>query len=176
MCQLCALATIADRDRWPKPLEPLIADLKLLLTTAHKEATNLHVRQTLPSKPSAPTASLSTPSPPPPSASPAKSAPSPRSTVSTPQESPARGAALDAARNSLGATLTTVLTQLTLIDKQREEWWAAKKATRRRWAEEGAQRKLTALQVVNLKAADMIGDMRAKVGVFCRWNLGVDSE
>lgn len=68
------------------------------------------------------------------------------------------------------------MTLLTLIDKQREEWWASKKETRRKWAEEGAQRKLTGLQVVNLKAADMIGDMRAKVGVFCLWNLGVDSE
>ncbi|KAJ9669840.1 hypothetical protein H2201_000226 [Coniosporium apollinis] len=148
-------------------------DLKLLLTTAHKEATNLHVRQTLLSKPSAPTASLSTPSPPPSAASTAKSTPP---TVSAPQDSPAREAALDAARTSLTATLKTLLTLLTLIDTQREEWWASKKETRRKWAEEGAQQKLTGLQVMNLKAADMIGDRRAKVGVFCRWNLDVGSE
>lgn len=37
MCQLCQITTIAGRDRWPKPLEPLVADIRNDVSRIHPD-------------------------------------------------------------------------------------------------------------------------------------------
>jgi hypothetical protein len=37
MCQLCPISTLATSARWPKPLEPSIADLSFLITCIHTQ-------------------------------------------------------------------------------------------------------------------------------------------
>lgn len=66
-----------------------------------------------------------------------------------------------------------VLTALSLLESEQGEWWKAKAAARRAWADAGELQKLTQLQIVNNKVQAMVRDMRAKVGVFARWTLDV---
>lgn len=37
MCQVCAINDIATRERWPKPLEAPVEDIKFLVISAHDE-------------------------------------------------------------------------------------------------------------------------------------------
>lgn len=37
MCQLCGITTIADKDRWPKPVESSVRDATFLVSTVHEE-------------------------------------------------------------------------------------------------------------------------------------------
>jgi hypothetical protein len=41
MSQLCSLTTVANRYAWPMPVRPLIAELTILVETAHTAAINL---------------------------------------------------------------------------------------------------------------------------------------
>lgn len=70
-------------------------------------------------------------------------------------------------------SLRTIVTQLELLESDRDEWWKSKAQQRREWDEGGQVQKNTQLQLINNKAKDMIRDMQTKVGLFARWTLGV---
>lgn len=58
----------------------------------------------------------------------------------------------------------------------RTDWWndPKKKAQRREWDEACDDKKLIAMHKINNATLGMIENMRAKVGVYVKWNLGVE--
>jgi hypothetical protein len=146
MCQLCALNTISKSSRWPKPLESLIPDLTLLVSTAH---TTLATHQTTSAAPST-------------TKDKKISAPSTTITI-TP-----------AAKHSpLLPTLRDINTLLELLEEERVKWWQSKSSERKFWRETYQEDKLTGINVVNNKTVEMIESLMAKLGTFCRWTLGM---
>ncbi|KAK0622105.1 hypothetical protein DIS24_g11398 [Lasiodiplodia hormozganensis] len=85
-----------------------------------------------------------------------------------------------AAKNELRTKLTktTVLirTNLDLLDQERDEWWKTKAQLRRQLAEAGDEEKLKKLHLINNSITAMMRDMRARLGVWVRWGLGVGEE
>jgi hypothetical protein len=148
MCQLCALATISKSSRWPKPLEPLISDLSLLINTAHS---------TLSTNSKATAATHDT-----------KQKPSTTTTTKitiTPTTTP---------KHPLLPTLHDINTLLEVLEDERVKWWQSKAAERKFWRETFQEEKLTGINVVNNKTVEMIEGLRAKLGGFCRWSLGLE--
>ena len=146
MCQLCTLSTISTSSRWPKPLEPLISDLSLLITTAHSVLSTHKLNSAAPGtqdkKP--PTHSTSI-------------------TITTaPKPSP------------LIPTLRDINTLLEVLEDERLKWWQAKASERKFWRETYQEDKLTKINVVNNKTTEMIENLKAKLGLFCRWSLGME--
>jgi hypothetical protein len=147
MCQLCALTTITKSSRWPKPLEPLISDLYLLINTAHTtltvpKATSAHDAKQTPSSTNTTT----------------------KITITT----------TTASKHPLLPTLHDINTLLELLEDERVQWWQAKAAERKFWRETYQEDKITGINVVNNKTVEMIEGLKAKLGGFCRWSLGLE--
>lgn len=146
MCQLCSLNTISTSFRWPKPLEPFISDLGLLVTTAHSELSTHKHNSALPcaadKKPpttSRPTITIT-------------AAPKP---------------------SLLVPTLRDINTLLEVLEEERLKWWQAKAPKRKFWRETYQEDKITKINVVNNKTVEMIEGLKARLGGFCRWSLGM---
>jgi hypothetical protein len=146
MCQLCALTTITKSSRWPKPLEPLISDLCLLINTAHTTLT-------------VPKANSS--------AHDTKQKPSTTTKISITTTT-------TASKHPLLPTLHDINTLLELLEDERVQWWQAKAAERKFWRETYQEDKITGINVVNNKTVEMIEGLKAKLGGFCRWSLGLE--
>jgi hypothetical protein len=146
MCQLCALNTISKSSRWPKPLEPLVSDLTLLVNTAHTTLTT----------------SKSTPT-----TTPAKE----DETISAPSTTINITPATK--HSPLLPTLRDINTLLELLEDERVKWWQSKSSERKFWRETYQEDKLTGINVVNNKTVEMIEGLKAKLGTFCRWTLGL---
>jgi hypothetical protein len=122
MCQLCALNTISKSSRWPKPLEPLVSDLALLISTAHATFTT-----------SKPTSAAAT-------ATKDKKISASSTTITT----------TTAAKHSpLFPTLRDINTLLELLEEERVKWWQAKSSERKFWRETYQEDKLTSIDIVN---------------------------
>jgi hypothetical protein len=146
MCQLCALNTISKSSRWPKPLESLVSDLGLLISTAHITLTTS--KSTSAATPAKEDKKISAPS----------------TTINiTPvvKHSP------------LLPTLRDINTLLELLEEERVKWWQSKSSERKFWRETFQEDKLTGINVVNNKTVEMIEGLKAKLGTFCRWSLGM---
>ncbi|KAF2835219.1 hypothetical protein M501DRAFT_999246 [Patellaria atrata CBS 101060] len=76
--------------------------------------------------------------------------------------------------SALKETHTLISLTLSKLHDERQAWWASKSAQRRAWEEAGEVQKLTRLQVVNQKTAEMIADARARVGAWGRYGLGLE--
>ncbi len=83
---------------------------------------------------------------------------------------------LEQAKASMHTTTQTLEALLEVIECERVEWWnaPATRERRRKWLESGESDKATRLQVVNNRTTEMIREMMAKLGLFCRWSLGVE--
>ncbi|CAD0083964.1 unnamed protein product [Aureobasidium vineae] len=147
MCQLCVLNTISQSSRWPKPLEPLISDLHLLVTTAHTE---LRVHKT-----SAVTSATQ------------DTKPSTTSTITITKAHPRTN-------SSLFTTLRDIKPLLELLEDERANWWNNKANERKHWRETYQEDKITKINVVNNKTVEMIEGCKARLGTFCRWSLGLE--
>lgn len=153
MCQLCILITISQNSRWPKPLEPLVSDLHLLVTTAHSEFAF--------SKPSTtPDTKANSYSNPPTTST---------STTITITSTPAQNT-----KSSLLTTLREIKTLLEVLEEERTTWWDNKAKERKFWRETYQEDKITKINVVNNKTVDMIEGLKARLGTFCRWSLGLE--
>ncbi|KAG9692036.1 hypothetical protein KCU95_g8418, partial [Aureobasidium melanogenum] len=144
MCQLCVLNTISQSSRWPKPLEPLISDLHLLVNTAHSEFSRYSPFTT-----SSTTAKL-------------------HSTIivtTTTTPNPA---------TAILSTLRDIKTLLELLEDERTTWWNGKAKERQYWRETYQEDKITKINVVNNKTVEMIEGLKARLGTFCRWSLGLE--
>ncbi|KAG9943535.1 hypothetical protein KCU85_g8604, partial [Aureobasidium melanogenum] len=146
MCQLCVLNTISQGSRWPKPLEPLISDLHLLINTAHSEFSRYK-----PSTTSSTTAKLRS-----------------TTTITT--------TALPALTTEtfLLTTIRDIKTLLELLEEERTSWWSGKAKERQYWRETYQEDKITKINVVNNKTVEMIEGLKARLGTFCRWSLGLE--
>ncbi|THW96639.1 hypothetical protein D6D15_00875 [Aureobasidium pullulans] len=151
MCQLCVLNSIARGERWPKPLEPHISDLNLLVSTAHTELLTYQSCSTSSSitKENKPTTISKITI----------------TTTTTPKE---------AARQKLLTTLRGIQTLLELLAEERESWWEGKAKERKFWRETYQGGKITRINVVNNKTGEMIDGLKARLGTFCRWSLGFE--
>ncbi|KAH0384614.1 hypothetical protein KCU92_g4350, partial [Aureobasidium melanogenum] len=154
MCQLCVLNTITQSSRWPKPLESLISDLHLLVTTAHSEFNSYNVSPTsdtsdkLHSIQSTTTTTITI----------TKTAKNPSTTT----------------KSSLLTTLRDIKTLLELLEEERIKWWNGKAKERKHWRETYQEDKITKINVVNNKTVEMIESLKARLGTFCRWSLGLE--
>ncbi|KAH0336130.1 hypothetical protein KCU81_g8724, partial [Aureobasidium melanogenum] len=144
MCQLCVLNTISQSSRWPKPLEPLISDLHLLVNTAHSEFSRYK-----PFTPLSTTAKLHS------------------SIIVTTTTTPNPATALL-------STLRDIKTLLELLEDERTTWWSGKAKERQYWREAYQEDKITKINVVNNKTIEMIEGLKARLGTFCRWSLGLE--
>ena len=151
MCQLCVLSTISRSSRWPKPLEPLISDLQLLVNTAHSEFSHHNPSTASGTKDKA------------------HSVVSTTSTTTTITSTPAKNA-----RSSLLSTLRDIKTLLELLEEERTTWWDNKAKERKFWRETYQEDKITKINVVNNKTVEVIEGLRARLGTFCRWSLGLE--
>ncbi|KAH0284896.1 hypothetical protein M436DRAFT_52817 [Aureobasidium namibiae CBS 147.97] len=149
MCQLCSLNTISTSSRWPKALEPLISDLSLLVTTAHTEL------NCPPKNSAASSAEEKNPS--------SLSTTTKITITTTAQQKP----------SLLIPTLRDISTLLEVLEDERAQWWQAKAPERKFWRETCQEEKLTKINVVNNKTVEMIEEFKAKLGIFCRWSLGL---
>ncbi|KAG9581638.1 hypothetical protein KCU77_g13146, partial [Aureobasidium melanogenum] len=129
MCQLCVFNTISQSSRWPKPLEPLISDLPLLVNTTNSEFNSI--------KPS--TAEDTSDK--------LHLIPSTTSTTITIIKTATNSTATT--RTSLLTTLRDIKTLLELLDEERIKWWNAKAKERKYWRETYQQDKITKINVVN---------------------------
>lgn len=80
---------------------------------------------------------------------------------------------------SLLDTLRLLAAALEELDSDREKWWSSddKRAMRKRLDAEctsESQRKLTDLHKINNATNEKIESMKAKLGVFCKWSLGMN--
>jgi hypothetical protein len=146
MCQLCALNTISKSSRWPKPLEPLVSDLTLLVNTAHSTLTTSKSTSTAAS---------------------AKEDKKISAQSTTINITPATK------HSPLLPTLRDINTLLELLEDERVKWWQSKSSERKCWRETYQEDKLTGINVVNNKTVEMIEGLKAKRGTFCRWTLGM---
>jgi hypothetical protein len=146
MCQPCALDTISKSSRWPKPLEPLISDLTLLVSTTHTTLTTF--KSTSSATPAKEDKKISAPS-------------------TTINITPA------AQLSPLLPTLRDINTLLELLEEERVKWWQPKSSERKFWRETYQEDRLTGINVVNNKTLEMIEGLKARLGTFCRWTLGM---
>ncbi|KAF2105006.1 hypothetical protein NA57DRAFT_71201 [Rhizodiscina lignyota] len=171
MCQVCTLKTIAKRDRWPKPLEPHLEDVEALVNTAHSEFTQLKNAETNERRPET------------------GKKPNQAFGAKSYQESAGidgvdanldRLVISDAStaqiRNSLIDTTRGLLYVVSVLEQERVSWWnsPAKQNQRRSLMDTFNAEKQKQLQVVNQKTANMVIDMRAKIGVFAKYVLIVE--
>lgn len=140
-------------------MRPLIEELKLLITTAHNEATNLKFSQNALKK-----------------AGTNESQASSSTSIRAPSESVARNAC-DEFRSKITATLKGILANLEFLELERAKWWMdpARKRIRNQTLETYDAKKYTTLNKFNNDMADRLSDIRAKVGVFSRWQIGIDT-
>lgn len=148
MCQLCTLNTISTSSRWPKPLEPLISDLSLLITTAHSVLSTHKLNSAAPGTKVKNTSTT----------------PALKITMTTVPKQP----------STVIPTLRDINTLLELLEDERVKWWQAKASERKFWRETYQEDKLTKINVVNNKTTEMIETLKAKLGLFCRWTLGLE--
>ncbi|KAG9563268.1 hypothetical protein KCU71_g3933, partial [Aureobasidium melanogenum] len=155
MCQLCVLNTVSQSSRWPKPLESLISDLHFLVNTAHFEFNSYNPSTTsdtneklhsIPSTTSTTTITIT------------KTATNPPTTT----------------KSSLLTTLRDIKTLLELLEEERIQWWNGKAKERKYWRETYQEDKITKINVVNNKTVEMIESLKARLGTFCRWSLGLE--
>lgn len=146
MCQLCGVLAIVDRDRWPKPLEHHVSELKTSIHQAHRDVELFNEQQ---------------------SGHDGQPQERRKSSIRVAPEALAKMTA------EIILSVRTIVAQLELMETDREEWWKSKAQQRRDWEEGGQVHKTTHLQVINNRATDMIRDMQTKVGLFARWTLGV---
>ncbi|KAH0360698.1 hypothetical protein KCU65_g9232, partial [Aureobasidium melanogenum] len=144
MCQLCVLSTISQSSRWPKPLEPLISDLHLLVNTAHSEFGRY--------KPSTP----------------------PDTRINTCSTITITVATTPSQTTTFFSTLRDVKTLLELLEEERTTWWNGKAKERQYWRETYQEDKITKINVVNNQTVEMIESLKARLGTFCRWSLGLE--
>ncbi|KAL1648379.1 hypothetical protein SLS58_002132 [Diplodia intermedia] len=75
---------------------------------------------------------------------------------------------------SLLDTVKLIRASLDLLTKELELWWKAKAPLRRQFTDTGDEEKLRRSKLVHNSVNAMESDIRAKVGVWVRWGLGVE--
>ncbi|CAD0093527.1 unnamed protein product [Aureobasidium mustum] len=151
MCQLCVLNTISQNSRWPKPLEPLISDLHFLVTTAHSEFACYN-----------------------PSTTPDTKDNSHSSAINHIYHHHNHIYSSKNTKTSLLTTLRDIKTLLEVLEEERVTWWDNKAKERKFWRETYQEDKITKINVVNNKTVEMIEGLKARLGTFCRWSLGLE--
>ena len=98
------------------------------------------------------------------------------SSTATSQDSNKQTDDIRRAREKLILDVKSLFTAIDLIEEAREAWWNSepKKQQRRQWLEELQTDKLARLNAVNNKCNDMIVEMRALLGRYGKWVLGVE--
>jgi hypothetical protein len=146
MCQICTITTLSTSARWPKPLEPCIADLHFLITCVHdKHAAWEKQQKSLTSTRTSSTSATTT-------------------TNTNAQTKP------------LLSLLRTLSASLTSLEHERAAWWKSKTPLIKALKDEvsgQSEKRLTELHKINNSAIERLEGMEAKLGGFVRWTMGV---
>lgn len=78
------------------------------------------------------------------------------------------------AKTSIFPTLRDIKTLLEFLEEERTTWWNGKAKERQYWRETYQEDKITKINVVNNKTVEMIESLKARLGTFCRWSLGLE--
>lgn len=83
---------------------------------------------------------------------------------------------VERAKDKLVIDVKSMNAALDLIEEARVAWWNTdqKKKQRREWWEMGQSDKLGRLNAVNNRCDEMVAEMRALLGRFGKWTLGVE--
>lgn len=155
MCQLCPISHLATSARWPKPLEPSIADLTFLITCIHDEHEKWKSATTSTNASTNTNTNTSTQN----------------TSTSTTTTNPA------SSHTALLPLLRDLSAALTSLTHERAAWWKSKTPLIKQLRDEvsgTSERKLTELQKINNAAGERIEGMEAKLGGFVRWSLGME--
>ena len=72
-------------------------------------------------------------------------------------------------------TIRDIFTMVGTLEEEREKWWTSplKRSQRREWEERSENAKLVGLHKVNNSTNSMIESVKARLGGFVKWTLGI---